>query len=112
MSIRIVRDPLVLDSNGIDRLTGVNPVERTIMEFLKSLPFDGKFSLQKLEAKLLSIKGVVDLSIDAAQTSWIDPDKKGYGDWKNIDISNIPISGYYTVNLTRANDFKSTITYV
>jgi hypothetical protein len=112
MSIRIIRDPLVLDSNGIDRLTGVNPVEHAIKEFIKSLPFDGKLSLQKLEEKLLSINGVTDLSIDLAETSWIDPTKNGYGEWKNIDISNIPVSGYYTVNLTVANDFKSTVDYV
>jgi hypothetical protein len=111
LSMRIIRDPLVLNSEGVEITTGKSPVESAIKDFIKNLPFDGRLSLQKLEEKLLTIKGIKDLKIDIAETAWIDPKVKGYGQWKVIDISTIPVSGYYTINLHDNNDFKSIIKY-
>lgn len=112
LNIRIIRDALVLDSNGMNRQTGEYPVNDAIQAFMKELPFNGELSLQRLEEKLLAVLGVKDLNLDLAQTAWIDADTNSYGSLQPIDISKVPISGYFTVNLTEANETKSTIQYV
>ncbi len=111
LHIRIVRDMLVLDANGMDITTGKYPVNDAIEQFMKELPFNGQLSLQSLVDKIQAVKGVKDLALDLAQTAWIDADINDYGNWKNIDISKIPISGYFTVNLTEENNTKSIISY-
>lgn len=112
LNLRIVRDALILDVNGMNRQTAEFPVNDAIQAFIKELPFNGELSLQKLEERLLAVEGVLDLSLDLAQTSWIDGNAGTYGTYQAIDISTIPISGYFKVNLTDANDTKSTLTYV
>lgn len=112
LKLRIVRDVLILDSNGMNRKTGEYPVNNVIEKFMKELPFNGQFSLQRLEEKILAVDGVKDLNLDYAETAWIDANKNGYGAMELIDIAKIPISGYFTINLTEDNDTKSTITYV
>ena len=115
INLKIVRDQLILDANGMNRKTGTFPVNEAIAEFLKELPFNGNLSIQKLEEKILQVKGVNDLGLALAETSWIEgesDDDENYGDWKPIDISTIPISGYFTINITQDNDTKSTIKYV
>jgi len=99
LSLRIVRDPLVLDANGIHLVNANYPVNEAIQEFMKELPFNGKLSLQALVDKVQAVSGVSDLSLDLAQTAWIDSETDSYGDWQNIDISTIPVSGYFYVNL-------------
>lgn len=99
LSLRIVRDPLVLDANGMHIINANYPINEAIHAFMKELPFNGKLSLQSLVDKLQAAEGVVDLSLDLAQTAWIDATTDGYGDWQNIDISTIPVSGYFYVNL-------------
>ncbi len=111
LNIRIVRDMLVLDANGMDITTAKYPVNEAIEEFMKELPFNGELSLQSLVDKIQAVKGVKDLALDLAQTSWIDAAINDYGDWENIDISKIPVSGYFAVNLTEDNETKSVITY-
>ncbi len=111
LNIRIVRDMLVLDANGMDITTAKYPVNEAIEEFMKELPFNGELSLQKLVDKVQQVKGVNDLSLDLAQTSWIDADINDYGSPVSIDISKIPVSGYFAVNLTEDNETKSVITY-
>lgn len=110
--MRVVRDPLLIDENGLEILTARYPVNDAIFSFLKELPFDGKLSLQKLEEKILAIKGINDLSLDLAETAWIDPDKNKYGDWEKVDINKIPVSGYFKINLNENNEYKSTINYL
>ncbi len=100
LNIRIVRDMLVLDANGMDITTAKYPVNEAIEEFMKELPFNGELSLQKLVDKVQQVKGVKDLKLDLAQTSWIDADINDYGN---------PIS--IAVNLTEDNETKSVITY-
>lgn len=111
LSLRIVRDVLVLDSNGMHRNTAKYPVNEAIQEFMKELPFNGELSLQSLVDKIQAVAGVTDLALDLAQTAWIDEESNGYGSWENIDISKIPVSGYFAVNLDENNDTKSVITY-
>lgn len=112
LNLRIVRDALVLDTNGMNRQTAQFPINNAIHNFMKELPFNGKLSIQKLEERLLKIDGVNDLSIDLAESSWIDANADSYGTWQSIDISKIPVSGYFEVNLTEENETKSVITYV
>src|SRR5690606_3533510 len=52
LNIRIFRDPLVLDENGVHRLTGKLPVEDALQEFMKELPFNGELIKQNLANKL------------------------------------------------------------
>lgn len=112
LKIRIVRDALILDVSGLNRLTGEMSINIALQEFMKELPFDGQLSIQKLEAKLLNVSGVKDLNIDIGETSWIDATANNYGDWQAIDIAQIPISGYFSVNLEDQNDSLTTIEYV
>ena len=114
LSLRIVRDPLVLDANGMHLVNANYPVNEAIQEFMKELPFNGKLSLQALVDKLQAAAGVNDLNLDLAQTAWIDAETDSYGDWKNIDISTIPVSGYFYVNLDNDQEPEtlSQISYV
>ncbi len=91
LHIRIVRDMLVLDGNGMEITTGKYPVNDAIQQFMKELPFNGELSLQALVDKIQAVKGVKDLSLDLATTSWIDAELNDYGDPVNIDISQIPL---------------------
>lgn len=111
LNVRIVRDMLVLSDNGMDITTGKYPVNDAIYEFMRELPFNGELSLQALVDKLQGVKGVTDLSLDLAQTAWIDATTNTYGSWENIDISKIPVSGYFAVNLYVDNNTKSVISY-
>lgn len=114
LSLRIVRDPLVLDGNGMHLRNANYPVNEAIQEFMKELPFNGKLSLQALVDKVQAVSGVSDLSLDLAQTAWIDSETDSYGDWQNIDISTIPVSGYFYVNLDDETEAEtlSDISYV
>lgn len=111
LNIRIVRDVLVLNATGMDIITGKYPVNEAIEQYMKELPFNGKLSLQKLVDKIQAVKGVKDLALDLATTSWIDAKINDYGNPVSIDISKIPVSGYFVVNLTEDNQTKSLITY-
>ncbi|WP_306353716.1 nucleotidyltransferase [Flavobacterium sp. '19STA2R22 D10 B1'] len=97
LSIRIFRDPLVLNGNGMSILDGNFPVEIAIREFMKELPFDGELVLDSLATKLKTVPGVLIPSIDAASSSWINPDTGGYGQPQPIDVKTIPVSGYFEV---------------
>ena len=114
LSLRIVRDPLVLDANGMHMVNANYPVNEAIQEFMKELPFNGKLSIQALVDKIQTADGVSDMSLDLAQTAWIDAETDSYGDWQNIDISIIPVSGYFYVNLDDEQEPEtlSAISYV
>lgn len=94
-------DPLVLNSNGA-RLDGVTatPVKDAIIEFLKNLPFNGVFSVQKLIDAIQNVEGVIDVAITAVQT------KYGLLPFTTVNISVIPDSGYL-----RMEDANLSITY-
>ncbi len=114
LKIRIVRDVLLLNSDGMDIKSGKYPVNDAIKDFMKHLPFNGKMSLQALVDRIQNVEGVKDLSIDLAQSSWIDAESNGYGAWNDIDINVLPESGYFAVNLDDKSDVNtySNITYV
>lgn len=113
LRITIVRDKLVLDKNGMNLLTGKYEVKEAIQQFMKELPFNGELSLQALTDKLQKVKGVLDLSIDEAKTSWVDGSTGTYGTYEPIYISKIPNAGYFDVELDDENNANfSIINYV
>ncbi|WP_413512091.1 nucleotidyltransferase [Myroides odoratus] len=97
LSIRIFRDPLVINENGMSILTGKYPIQEAISEFMKELPFNGELILQDLANKVEQAEGVKIVQIDAAQSKWIDPLVGGYGEFTGIDVKRLPISGYFKV---------------
>lgn len=97
LRIRIFRDPLVLDATGNDRTSGGKPVETALLEFMKELPFNGELVIQELANKLESVPGVKIVQVDEVLTKWIDASTNGYGDFVNIDVRRIPISGYFEI---------------
>ncbi len=110
LNIRIVRNPLILDENGLDVNTAKYPVKEAIQSFMKRLPFNGELSLQTLVDEIQKVPGVVDLSIDLAQSKWIDGSI--YGEFSPINISRIPESGYFKVNFDEQDETQSKITYL
>ncbi len=108
MRITIRRDKLVLDSNGMNLLSGKYEVKEAIQQFMKELPFNGELSLQALTDKLQKVKGVLDLNIDEARTSWFEGSAEAYGDYEDIYISKIPNAGYFAVELNneKSSDFS------
>lgn len=114
LDIKIIRDKLVLKSDGQHIINGNYPVNDTLQHFIRNLPFDGELSLQKLVDDLQSTQGVIDLAITSAKTAWIDADNESgnYGNYENIDIRVNPKSGYFIINLEDENSDKSNINYV
>lgn len=110
LSIRIVRNPLILDESGRNVTSGKHTVKEVIKDYLKKLPFNGELSLQALTDVIQQVEGVKDVSIDNAQTKWIEGSI--WGDFQEINIRQIPQSGYFVVNFDQNNDTKSIITYL
>ena len=98
LTLRIYRDPLVLDANGV-KITGIGagtkPVETAIKNYLKALPFNGELVLEHLVDALQKVEGVKIPHVVAASSSWIDPPVNTYGAPQNIDVKKIPVSGYF-----------------
>uniref|UniRef100_UPI0039A63235 nucleotidyltransferase n=1 Tax=Ornithobacterium rhinotracheale TaxID=28251 RepID=UPI0039A63235 len=112
LTLRIVRDPLVLDEQGIEILTAKQPVREAIERYMKALPFNGELSLQKLVDEIQKANGVADVSLDLAESQWIDGATDTYANFAPIDISTIPMSGYFAVNFDTEDETKSTINYL
>ncbi len=97
LQMKIYRDPLVLDENGMSILTGEKPVENAIKEYLKNLPFDGELVLAHLVDALQKVEGVKIPHIILAESKWIDAGTNGYGQFQPIEVKTIPISGYFKI---------------
>lgn len=96
-AFKIKVDPLVLNAVGMSILTATYPVQIAIENFLKNLPFNGELSVQKLEAAILAVDGVVDLTTLSIESKWIDPGVNGYGLYQPISMSVIPASGRFKI---------------
>lgn len=96
-AFRIKYDPMVLLNDGMNIVSGKYPVKDAIEGFLKNLPFNGELSIQKLEAAILAVDGVVDLETLSMETKWIDPAQTGYGLYQPVVMSVIPASGRFKV---------------
>ena len=105
LQMKIIYDPLVLDSNGQSILHATKPVEETIKSYLKRLPFNGELVLAHLIDALQQAEGVKIPHLVLAQSKNITIGG-GYGAFETIEISKIPTAGYFTID--NFND----ITYV
>ena len=105
LQMKIVYDPLVLDSNGQSIIHATKPVEETIKSYLKRLPFNGELVLAHLIDALQQAEGVKIPHLVLAQSKNITG-SGGYGAFETIEISKIPTAGYFTID--NFND----ITYV
>lgn len=103
--MKIVYDPLVLDSNGQSIIHATKPVETAIKSYLKRLPFNGELVLAHLIDELQQAEGVKIPHLVLAQSKHIGTNGN-YGAFEAIEISKIPTAGYFTID--NFND----ITYV
>lgn len=101
--LKIKRDPNVIDSNGVSILNGNEPVKDALQKLLKELPFNGELVLNSVVDRLQVIEGVINPHLIAAKTSWIDASMGNYGNWDSIEISKIPISGYFEIDYENSN---------
>lgn len=90
-------DPLVLNANGMHKITARYPVKDAIETYLKNLPFDGELSVQKLEEKILNSDGVTDLYRKQVSSKWIQSEINDYSQFQPISISKIPKSGHFKI---------------
>jgi hypothetical protein len=98
LTIQIKRDALVLSESGMSILNGnYYPVNDTIAAYMKELPFNGELRLSALVDRLQLVPGVLDATIMNAESAWINPQTNGYGNAQQINISVIPVSGYFEV---------------
>ena len=108
-SVDVYVNPLVLMSDGRHKINLNYPVEDSIKTYLKNLPFNGEFDVQKFEAAILATEGVLKLKTNKVESKWIVPqggDADGYGLFQPISVYKIPESGYFKVL-----DFKPLINY-
>ena len=108
-SVDVYVNPLVLMGDGRHKINLNYPVEDAIKEYLKNLPFNGEFDVQKFEAAILATEGVLKLKTNKVESKWIVPqggDADGYGLFQPISVYKIPESGYFKVL-----DFKPLIIY-
>lgn len=97
LHMKIYRDPLVLNENGMSILTGEKPVEKAIKEYLKQLPFNGELVLAHLVDALQKVEGVRIPHINLAESKWIDAGVNDYGSFQPIEVKTIPVSGYFKI---------------
>lgn len=98
LNLQIIRDPLLIDSNGLSILYGTKPVEDAIKVFMKNLPFNGEFVVEYLEKYLMdNVEGVKIAHVVSAESAWIDATTNAYGSPQPITVRAIPVSGYYAV---------------
>ena len=105
LQMKIVYDPLVLDSNGQSIIHATKPIETAIKDYLKRLPFNGELVLAHLIDELQQAEGVRIPHLVLAQSKHIGTNGN-YGAFEAIEISKIPTAGYFTID--NFND----ITYV
>lgn len=97
LNLKIYYDPLVLTSSGVSIRTGKKPVEDALNEFMKELPFNGELVLNSLIDKLQKTEGVKIPHLVQAASKWIDTALDDYGNFENILVKKIPVSGYFEI---------------
>lgn len=97
LNLTVIRNPLIIDENGMNILDGSFPIKDAIASYIRDLPFNGEFVIAHFVEFLMDIEGVEIVHANNIQTSWIDPITQDYGDPENIYIRTIPVSGYFKV---------------
>jgi hypothetical protein len=92
LALRVKYVPLVLNSDG-ERIDGQDntPAQRAIRAYLENLPFNGVFSVAKLEDAIQKVDGIDDVKIDQVLTRY------GLLPFTTVDIDYIPDSGYLRI---------------
>lgn len=93
----ICYDPLVLNANGMHKITARYPVVDAIQKYLKNLDFNAELSVSKLEEIILATEGVTDLLRKSVSSSWIDVGSGDYGYPQPVNIAKIPKSGHWKI---------------
>ena len=84
----IYYNPIVLNSQGINAITGDESARTTVKAFIASLPFNGEYRNTALVDKLQELAGVVMPELVSSQTS------KDGSSFTDIDAYCVPDSGY------------------
>jgi len=104
IAVDIYYNPLVLDANGSMLNGGSKPVELSIQNYLRNLPFNGRLRRSAIQDAILSSEGVRDIKITTLQS------KYGSNNYVDIDVSSIPESGYYKID--SAHPLATGINYI
>lgn len=90
--IQIYYNPMILSDNGVQLASGVEVVESTIKSHLKSIDFNGIFSLQTLQDSLQKVNGVVLVNVGYVYV------KSTYASvYTFVPTYCIPASGYFKI---------------
>lgn len=100
LNLRVVYDPMVLDSDGVRLVDGSEPVKEAIAEHLGGLPFNGVFYPRLLERDLMALEGVRVAHITSARAG------KYGGDLSEVEEAYEPFSG--TIQCDTNNDLSVT----
>jgi hypothetical protein len=97
LTMRVYRNPLVIDENGNNILIGGKSVELAIKKYIKNLPFDGELVINDMIDYLRDVDGVDNVHVISAQTSYKDLVTGLYKPFVSIDVKTIPEAGYFEV---------------
>ncbi|OAE90522.1 hypothetical protein [Flavobacterium psychrophilum] len=97
LMMRVYRNPLVINENGNNIITGGKTVEDAIKKYIKNLPFDGELVINDLIDYLRNVHGVINVHIISAQSSYKDLVTNLYKPFVSIDVKTIPVAGYFEV---------------
>lgn len=97
LTMRIYRNPLVIDETGNNILTGGKLVEDAVENYIKNLPFDGELVINDLIEHLRNVPGVENAHIISAASNYKDLVLDEYTDFVNIDVKTIPVAGYFEI---------------
>jgi hypothetical protein len=97
ISMQVYRNPLVIDADGNNILTGGKPVDAALKEYLKNLPFDGELVINDLIDYLRNVPGVENVNITSIQSSYQDLATGLYKPFVTISVKTIPVAGYFII---------------
>lgn len=95
LTLRVYRNPLVIDNNGINIILGGKPIETAIKQYMKNLPFDGELVINDMIDYLRDVPGVENVHVLSAQSSYKDLVTGLFTPFINIDVKTIPVAGYF-----------------
>ena len=97
LTMQIFIDPLVLNAQGMNILTGKYTVQDAILQYMKELPFNGEIVLFELERKIKEVEGVNIPNIINAESQIYDSANAEYYPAMPITVKTVPDSGYFTI---------------
>ncbi len=95
LTLRVYRNPLVIDENGNNIVLGGKPIETAIKQYMKNLPFDGELVINDMIDYLRDVPGVENVHVLSAQSSYKDLVTGLFTPFINIDVKTIPVAGYF-----------------